>query len=547
MLDAGLAFGVRVAAPAIAGLWGVVTGVLAYRHRADPESTVYTDLATPFGAVALLFGSCGLLYASLRLVESLGRSLPNPVQGLAMGIILTVIAVPWTVFALRYVGRGQLVTRRRVAISSSLLFGSLLAQISRYLDLFDIPPQQQQSIQVATSVILLAVIAVIFAACWLVIASTSRHDRLSWVNGVLAVFPALIPILIAQVTRPSTPWFNDVVTAGAFVTVAGTLWVSAIHYDVLSDRPGTKTLGERAAVAEMDEAVFVVDKAGRLAGANPAAASAFGSTDDSAQLHDVIGLDIEELADRKTVECRTTRGLRQFDPRVTELQNGHGERLGYTLALFDVTNREIRRQRLQVLNRILRHNLRNRLDVIRAHAEEVSNDPILENADRLDHLSTEARRIETLMERAGASETTTHLPTVVEAVVTDTTESFPDAEATIAVPDVTLQLDRGLCRYALEQLVENALEHNNAQRPHVEVSGKKTVTGIQLVVADNGPGIPAAERDVITAASEHDLAHGSSLGLWGANWAVQTLGGDLDFDSSDDGGTAVLIELPRSS
>jgi signal transduction histidine kinase len=99
----------------------------------------------------------------------------------------------------------------------------------------------------------------------------------------------------------------------------------------------------------------------------------------------------------------------------------------------------------------------------------------------------------------------------------------------------------------LEQLVENALEHNNAQRPHVEVSGKKTVTGIQLVVADNGPGIPAAERDVITAASEHDLAHGSSLGLWGANWAVQTLGGDLDFDSSDDGGTAVLIELPRSS
>jgi signal transduction histidine kinase len=464
-----------------------------------------------------------------------------------MGIVLFVVAVPWTAFTLRYVGRGRLVTRRRVALGGLLLAGYLTVEFAGSLDLLGLAASQRQSLRVAASVVALASIAVIFAACWLVLASTSRHDRLSWVDGTLAVLPVLIPMLTFQVTRPSTPGFNDVVTAGAFVAVAGTLWVSTTRYDVLSDRPGTRTLGERAAVAEMDEAVFVVDRMGRLAGANPAATSAFGATDDSVRLREVIGLGIEELVDRETVECRTTRGLRQFDPRVTELRNGHGERLGYTLALFDVTDREIRRQRLQVLNRILRHNLRNRLDVIRAHAEEASNAPIIENADRLDHLSTEARRIETLMERAGAGEATTHLPTVVEAVVTATTESFPDAEATVAVPDVTLQLDRGLCRYALEQLVENALEHNDAQHPHVEVSGRETATGIRLVVADNGPGIPAAERDVITAESEHDLAHGSSLGLWGANWAVQTLGGDLDFDSSDNGGTAVLIDLPGSS
>ncbi|ELZ49205.1 putative PAS/PAC sensing his kinase [Halorubrum californiense DSM 19288] len=255
---------------------------------------------------------------------------------------------------------------------------------------------------------------------------------------------------------------------------------------------------------------------------------------------------MSELVDRETVEFQTERGQRQFDPRVTELRNDHDERIGYTLALFDVTDREIRRQRLQVLNRILRHNLRSRLDVIRAHAEQTSNAPIIENADRLSQLSTEARRIETLMKRTDTTGSTVHLPTVVNEVVTAIATNNPSADAHAEVPDVTLDADRELCQYAIEQLVENAVVHNNGPTAHVEISGSVAPASVELVIADDGPGIPDVEQDVITAGTEHDLAHGSSLGLWGANWAIQTLGGDLSFEQSQLGGAAVCVSFPKT-
>jgi signal transduction histidine kinase len=322
------------------------------------------------------------------------------------------------------------------------------------------------------------------------------------------------------------------------------MWLGATRHNLLHDRPGTGTLGERVAVSEMDEVVFVIDRAGRLAQVNAAATATFGPTGEATDLRDVVGHDIDMLTERATVECRTVDGLRQFDPRVTDLRNSHGELLGYTVTLFDVTDREIRQQRLQVLNRILRHNLRNRLDVIRAHAEEAANADIIENADQLDRLSSEARRIETLMQRAGTTQTSTHLPTVVDEVVEAVTEQYPAVETNVDVPDVTLEIDRGLCRYALEQLVENAVEHNDTEQPRVVVNGAVTATGPRITVADNGPGIPAAEREVITAGTEHDLAHGRSLGLWGTNWAVQTLGGALSFEASELGGAAVVVDLP---
>ncbi len=108
---------------------------------------------------------------------------------------------------------------------------------------------------------------------------------------------------------------------------------------------------------------------------------------------------------------------------------------------------------------------------------------------------------------------------------------------------MTIELDRALCRYALSELLENAVEHGG-EAPTVVVRGRETATGSRLVVADDGPGIPANERAVIDAESETALSHGSSLGLWGVQWAVQTLGGSLSFEESDLGGTAVALELP---
>ncbi len=175
------------------------------------------------------------------------------------------------------------------------------------------------------------------------------------------------------------------------------------------------------------------------------------------------------------------------------------------------------------INRILRHNVRNELDVIRAHAEDAGLAAAVAGVDRLGRLSEETRRVQQLMGQSVTDRTPAELRPLLEDVVADVK----------------------LCRYAVRHLVENALEHNDVPSPRVEVRGERHESGVRVVVADDGPGIPDAERAVIEAGEEGPLEHASSLGLWGANWAVQATGGSLSFEDSDLGGTAVVVTLPE--
>ena len=126
--------------------------------------------------------------------------------------------------------------------------------------------------------------------------------------------------------------------------------------------------------------------------------------------------------------------------------------------------RKQREQRLKVFNRILRHNLRNRLDVIRAHAESLADrtdgddaDVVLTTTDRLAEISTRARRIDQLMTRDPR-------PTTVDlvSVVTDLLSQIDSDEVTISTDlpgEATLRTDTEILRTTLISPLENAVTY----------------------------------------------------------------------------------------
>lgn len=68
---------------------------------------------------------------------------------------------------------------------------------------------------------------------------------------------------------------------------------------------------------------------------------------------------------------------------------------------------------------------------------------------------------------------------------------------------------------------------------------------VTITVADDGPGLPAGEREVLETGAEDPLAHGSGLGLWLAHWIVTTLDGDVEIlDTAR--GTTIEVSLPRA-
>jgi len=516
------------------GIAGMV-GLSVYRRSRRGE--VRSGLARPFIALAAVVAGLGVVHVSFHLVTPLATQLNGTTAFLA-------VLVPWLVFAARYAGFGRYVTRRRV-VAGAVVVGVLLC-VDVVIVLVEegrldtVSEGTLDTLQTATSVVSLCLLLLVFALIGSAVVTTYRHDRLPTAQGVVVTLPIAGYLFAVQATRPGTPLVNDVLVGGAFAVVAASLVLGVTRYDVLGRVPATRRLGERAALTETDEAILVLDDRMRVVRTNELAGRTFGEVD---TLGDVTEYSIATLTERKTITCRTTTGRRQFEPSISPLVDGYDETLGYTVALFDVTDREIRRQRLAVLNRILRHNVRNELDVIRAHAEGADLDPAVAGVDRLGEISEEARRVQELMERSTADRTETPLSSFLDQIVADATAGT-DADVTVTAPEATASIDRERCRYALRHLVENAVEHNDGESPRVVVRGERGESGVRFVVADDGPGIPESERAVIEAGEEAPLEHASGLGLWGANWAVQTAGGSLSFDESDLGGTAVTVTLP---
>jgi signal transduction histidine kinase len=231
------------------------------------------------------------------------------------------------------------------------------------------------------------------------------------------------------------------------------------------------------------------------------------------------------------------------------------EELADALAEREAELRE-REQRLQVFNRVLRHNLRNDMTVVVNYAEfvaERSDDAaVREAADKiadrgwdLVDLSEKARRVGTALEGGkDAGPVETDVPSAAADAAATVRDEHPDADISVECADVPSAKAIPAISMAVENLCENAVEHNDD--PVVSVS-VETVTDdrqwIRIAVADDGSGIPKHERTVLTEGEETDLEHGSGLGLWLVNWVVERSGGRLTFADNESNGAVVRIDL----
>ena len=203
-----------------------------------------------------------------------------------------------------------------------------------------------------------------------------------------------------------------------------------------------------------------------------------------------------------------------------------------------------REQRLEVFNRVLRHDLRNQLDVIDSHTERLAEetdsdhaDAVLSATDRLAKTGTRARRIDRLMSR-DLDPTTVDLTSVIQELLADVNSEGIAVETDLP-STATLRTDEETLRATLVSPLENAIRYADST---ATVALESTNGDYTVVVSDDGPGIPATELDSLAAGTETDLRHSRGLGLWQLKWGVDALGGEVSFEN--EGGTTVRVRLP---
>ena len=217
----------------------------------------------------------------------------------------------------------------------------------------------------------------------------------------------------------------------------------------------------------------------------------------------------------------------------------------------DITDRKIRERRLEVMNRVLSHNLRNKMNVIEGYAALLREDTDADPAalDRIDEATAElmglaeaVRKIDVTLS-AGAEPTEMQLDERLTAVVTAVEERYPDVSFTLTTPDEPVVVTATGLMTAIEEALENAAKHNDGPAPQVEVTATVDEGWVAVEIADNGPGIPEQEVRVLRE-GETALNHADRLGLWLMYWVVSRAGGEFDVQSGDSEGTVVTLSVP---
>ncbi|WP_187433076.1 ATP-binding protein [Natronococcus pandeyae] len=330
--------------------------------------------------------------------------------------------------------------------------------------------------------------------------------------------------------------------------------------DTLATIPPAARVAHTSALAMLETGVVAVDNQGDIVHVNTAALEAVGRDREDiigTPVADVYGDAVAILYPGETTEVTLDDGQAVFEVTASPLRDErYGVNVGRFLLFHDITERQRRIQQLQVLNRVLRHNIRNELNAVITHAEHACEriegnpelvdrclDTIVETSYRLADLSETARQIQMTLEPEHRTITEQDLASLGRRLVSRAREEYPDVTVEYEGPEVldieaTTSLQAGLW-----ELVENACVHNDAAEPTVTVVVDRRGDRATVTVADNGPGIPEHERIVIEAGEESPLEHGQGLGLWLAHWAVEVSSGTLSFEANEPRGSVVTVEM----
>lgn len=207
----------------------------------------------------------------------------------------------------------------------------------------------------------------------------------------------------------------------------------------------------------------------------------------------------------------------------------------------NVTGDHFLTQRREVINRVLRHNLRNDMEVItgytelaRAQCECESADPfdkIQAISQRLLSLGEQMREIDSRLNSSNYRFRRVNLREVIERAVADAHEAHPAVTFRVSAGDHRIA-GNSLVSTAVEELIENAIEHSDKPPESVvitiETVENEATNEITLRILDNGVGIPQSEIDAISEGTESKLNHGSGLGLWLVKWISDSVHATFD-------------------
>jgi two-component system OmpR family sensor kinase len=216
---------------------------------------------------------------------------------------------------------------------------------------------------------------------------------------------------------------------------------------------------------------------------------------------------------------------------------------------------EAREDFFAYLNATLRHEVLNAASVVLGQADLAAAECGGEGTipDRMETIKTRTREMEGVIEdvrvllqasRDGIETKPVEITDLLAAEIATLRDGPEPVVVETEMPERAVALGNQPLRRAFANLLQNAVEHNDSERPTVEVTVTQSPETVVVRIADDGPGVPAVERDgLFDREIRHDSNHGLGLAL--TKTLVESYDGTIELSETGPDGTIFTVELPR--
>ena len=244
----------------------------------------------------------------------------------------------------------------------------------------------------------------------------------------------------------------------------------------------------------------------------------------------------------------------EFSTRVPVVRN---DEIGKVARSFNQMTDRVR-QMMDDRERLLAdvsHELRSPLARIKVALE------LLPEGDKRDSIAQDIREMESLTTallereqvRTRSNQATferVNLVTIAAEVIDGFNNTPPGVQLNVPPQSLDINGDEALIKILIQNLVDNAIKFSLTDSKPVEVSLLETDDGVQVIVDDDGQGIPADQAEKIfepfvklNPARGHHTGYGLGLNL--CQRIVQAQGGSIEIQQREPRGTRVLLNLQK--